>query len=111
VSTPAATANAGSVHRLRLDDELLAAVTERAQAASPGRTALAIVGGLLFAIGWVVAKAAHLAFYCSAWSWAAVAVGWRQARGEAPRGPSAEQLLAENDALRKALARIEPTLS
>lgn len=118
MTTSAAAAKAAGVQmpaeprpRLKLADETLDAISERARSARPGRALLALIGGLLFAAGWLAAKAFRVLFFSGAWAWAAMAVGWRQARGEPPRGPSAEQLLAENDALRKELARITPAMS
>jgi hypothetical protein len=110
MTTSAAAAKAAGVH-LKLDSETLDVITERARQARPGRALLALAGGLLFAAGWLAARAFRILFFSGAWAWAAMAVGWRQARGEPSRGPSAEQLLAENEALRKELARITPVMS
>jgi hypothetical protein len=111
VSTPAATANAGRIHTLSLDDELLQAVSDRAHQARPGRAVLGFIGAVLFTIGWIAAKGLRAFFFCGAWAFAAVAVGWHQARGEAPAGPSLEQLIRENEMLRLELKRISPTMS
>lgn len=95
---------------LKLDDDILDIITEQARDAKPGRALLSLAGALLFSLGWLAAKTLKLAFFCCAWAWAAVIVGWRQARGEPMRQPPLEKLLAENDALRKELARITPSM-
>jgi len=111
VSTPAAMANHGTVTRLRLSDETLEIVHEQASRVTWGRVILGTIGFVLFGTGWLVAKTLKLLLYAGAWSWAAMSVGWRQARGEAARLPNTAELLAENDRLRKELARISPTMS
>ncbi len=105
------TENTTVIRRFQLDDRTLQTVSDRAHAARPGRAALGLIGAILFAIGWLIAKTLKGFFYCFAWTFAAVAVGWRQARGEPAGGPTMEQLLRENDALRKENARLTPTMS
>lgn len=104
-----ATASSSRV-TIRLDDDILDIITEQARDARPGRALLGLIGGLLFSLGWLAAKMFRVTFFCCAWAWAAVIVGWRQARGEPVRQPSVEKLLRENDALRKELARITPSM-
>lgn len=96
---------------MTLDEEIFQAITEQAREARPGRALLSVIGWLLFMIGFLAAKSFRVAFFCGAWAFAAMVVGWRQARGEPLRQPTAAHLLAENEALRHELARITPTMS
>lgn len=102
---------AETVHRFQLDDQTLQAVSDRAHAARPGRAALSLIGAILFMISFAAAKTLHVLFFSGAWAFAALSVGWHAARGEPASGPSMEQLLAENRALRLENARLTPTMS
>jgi uncharacterized membrane protein YedE/YeeE len=44
------------------------------------RVLLTVIAGLLFGLGWVVAKASGLAWLCLAWSAVAVKVGFEAGR-------------------------------
>lgn len=54
-------------------------VAARAKNITLGAALLAIVTGLLFAVGWGVRKLLHLLWVPLAWTWAALAEGWVQA--------------------------------
>ena len=49
------------------------------------RTVLTLLGGLLFGLGWIVARACRAAWATLAWSAAAVRVGWREGLAGRPR--------------------------
>jgi uncharacterized membrane protein YedE/YeeE len=55
-------------------------ISQRAHAARPGRTALAVIAGLLFGLGWLAFRACALAWLALAWSGSAVIEGWTEAR-------------------------------
>lgn len=55
-------------------------ISERAHAARPGRTALAVVAGLLFGLGWLAFRACALAWLAAAWCASAVIEGWQASR-------------------------------
>jgi len=64
-------------------------ITARARQARPGRAALAVIGGILFCVGWVVAKTFRVAWLAVVWCAFAVAEGWQSARKDErrSRGP------------------------
>lgn len=43
---------------------------------------LALLGWVLFAVGWVACQAVRAVSGLAVWTWAALVVGWRTARGE-----------------------------
>lgn len=49
------------------------------------RTMLTLLGGLLFGLGWIVARACRAVWSALAWSVAAVRVGWREGLAAPPR--------------------------
>lgn len=55
-------------------------ITTEAKQVRPGRTFLLAVAGLLYAVGWVTAKAFGLMWLAAAWTGTAVKVGWSDAR-------------------------------
>lgn len=55
-------------------------ITVEAQKARPGRTLLLILAGVLYGIGWIVAKAFGAVWFAAAWTGAAVRIGWTDAR-------------------------------
>lgn len=55
-------------------------ITVEAKAVRPGRTILLALAGLLYALGWLVAKAFGLAWLAVAWTGTAVKVGWTDGR-------------------------------
>jgi len=55
-------------------------ISQRAHAARPARTALAVVAGLLFGLGWLAFKAVAVAWLALAWCGSAVIEGWAEAR-------------------------------
>lgn len=63
-------------------------ITAEARAAHPGRTLLTIVAAVLYGVGWVAAKTVAVVWLGLAWSFAAVKVGWQDARAAkaGPRG-------------------------
>ena len=64
-------------------------ITEQAREVRPGRTILTLIAGLLFGLGWVLAKVFAVLWLCFTWSWAAVRVGWQSGHG-----PSRAQQIA-----------------
>jgi len=68
-------------------------ISERAHAARPGRTALAVIALVLFGVGWLAYKACALAWLALAWCGSAVIEGWGEARkAEAVRRARAGQV-------------------
>lgn len=59
-------------------------ISEQAREVRFSRTLLTVIAGILFGLGWVVAKAFGLAWLALAWSATAVKVGWQE--GRAPHG-------------------------
>jgi uncharacterized membrane protein YedE/YeeE len=55
-------------------------ISQRARAARPGRTVLAVVAGLLFGLGWLAFRACALAWLALAWCGSAVIEGWQASR-------------------------------
>lgn len=49
------------------------------------RTVLTVLAGMLFGVGWMVAKAFGVGWLAFAWSAAAVRVGWQEGRRGAAR--------------------------
>jgi len=81
-------------------------ITATANRITPGRSAAAIIGGLLFAVGWLIAKAAGGIWFVAKWSFAAALIGWKSARGEPLLQPDIGRVLAENAALREEVRRL-----
>ena len=65
----------------------LGRITAHARAATFGRTILTVIAGLLYGIGWLVAKGLGGLWFVVAWMGAAVMVGWNDARGN-DNGPT-----------------------
>jgi hypothetical protein len=61
-------------------------ITVEARQVEIGRTLLTVVAGLLFAVGWLAAKAVGVIWLALAWSATAVRLGWSEARASS-RGP------------------------
>jgi hypothetical protein len=99
---PAAAANG---HRLQ-DRVPLDAITADARQARPGRAAQALIGWVFFTAAYVIAKALGTLFLSGAWCFSAAKMGWRTARGEPLNQPDLEQVLAENQRLRRELERV-----
>ena len=89
-----------------LDRVPVGEIGRRARQARPGRTLAALLLGVLFGAGWIAGKLATVAWYGLAWSGSAVQVGWQSARGTLPAEPDIRDVLAENDRLRRMLARL-----
>lgn len=96
--------------RRRLQDRVpLDAISADAHRARPGRAMQGLIGGFFYLIGFIVAKIFTVAFFAVTWCFSAAKMGWRSARGEELEQPDLEQVMRENDMLRKAIARIEQT--
>lgn len=67
-----------------LDRVPLDRITAEAKQVSPGRAVLLAVAGLLYALGWITAKAFSLVWLALAWTATAVKVGWSDARKAKP---------------------------
>lgn len=59
-------------------------ITEEAKQVRFGYTVLTILAGLLYALGWIVAKAFTGVWFVLAWVGTAVKVGWKDARTNGP---------------------------
>jgi hypothetical protein len=62
------------------DQVMTERITREARDIHFWRTALTVIAGLLFGIGWVAYKALAAIWFVLAWCAAAVKVGWREAR-------------------------------
>lgn len=60
-------------------------ISTEARELKPARTVLMLLGGLLFGLGWVVARICRAAWSGLAWSVAAVRVGWQDGLTGRPR--------------------------
>jgi hypothetical protein len=56
-------------------------INEQARRVPFWRTVLTAIAGLLFAVGWLAAKAFGLLWLVLVWSVTAVRVGWQEGRG------------------------------
>jgi hypothetical protein len=63
-----------------LDRVPLDRISEQAREIRPGRALLTIIAAMLFALGWITAKMLTVAWLAILWSFAAVKVGWQEAR-------------------------------
>lgn len=92
---------AGVLDRVPVDS-----ITERARQARPGHALLTIIGGLLFGLGWCVAKLFRVAWLTVAWLYMAADEGWRQASGTRRPGPDLAALQSANARLRAENVRL-----
>ena len=90
----------------RLPAETVGEITEQARQVHPGAVLLSVIGGLLFAIGWIVAKLFGVLWLAMVWCAVAVRMGWRSAKGRPSSVPDVEVVLRENARLRAELARV-----
>jgi hypothetical protein len=63
-----------------LDRVPLDRISEQAREIRPGHALLTIIAAMLFALGWITAKMLTVAWLAILWSFAAVKVGWQEAR-------------------------------
>lgn len=61
-------------------------ITAEAREIHPARTALTLVAAVLYGLGWLAAKTVAVVWLVVAWSFAAVKVGWSDARRSAVSG-------------------------
>lgn len=93
--------------RPRLQDRVpIDLITEDARRATPGRAVLALIGGIIYGIAWVITKILHVAFLALAWCASAAKMGVRQAQGKPLLQPQLEVVMRENAELRAAIARL-----
>lgn len=59
-------------------------INREAREVDAGRAVLTAVAAVLFALGWLAAKAVGLVVLVVAWSWTAARIGWEQGRGPKP---------------------------
>lgn len=59
-----------------LDKVPTARISARAQQVDVGRILVALIGGLLFVVGWLLARAVRYPVRAAVWAFAAVAVGF-----------------------------------
>lgn len=55
-------------------------ITAEARTIHPARVILTAVAAVLFGLGWITAKTCVVAWFVLAWCYAAVKVGWADAR-------------------------------
>jgi|SRR5215472_5311834 len=96
-----------TVPGLRLPSERVEDISKQAREVRPGRVFASLIGGLLFLIGWLVAKAFGVAWFALVWCAIAVRQGWRDARGVPQAGPDLSRVLAENERLRAEIRRLQ----
>ena len=88
----------------------VAEISRQARRVRFGQTALAIITGVLFGAGWLIAKAFTVLWLVLAWGATSVKLGWQQAqtRAATPRLTVQEQadILAENDRLHAEIERL-----
>lgn len=65
---------------LALDRVPVDRITAEARKVNLARAVLAIVGAALYGVGWVAAKSVALVWFTLTWIFAAVKVGWADAR-------------------------------
>jgi uncharacterized membrane protein YedE/YeeE len=68
-----------------LDDALTERITLEAREVRFWRTVATVLAGLLFGLGWVVAKAFTAVWFAAVWSVTALRVGWAEGRKSAAR--------------------------
>lgn len=68
-----------------LEQVPLQRITAEARQVHFGRTVLTIMAGLLFGLGWLVAKTLGGIWLALAWSVTAVRLGWAEARSSTAR--------------------------
>jgi hypothetical protein len=91
----------------RLQDRVpIDEITADARKAEPGRAVLWLIGGFLYATGFVIAKTFAVLWLSAAWCFSAAKMGWRQARGEPLNQPSLDDVMRENAMLRAELQRV-----
>lgn len=69
-----------------LDGAMVDRITAEAKQIHFGRFILIVLASLFFAVGWVAAKTCQVLWLGAAWTFAAVKVGWQEAR-KAPSRP------------------------
>jgi hypothetical protein len=93
--------------RTRLLDRVpVEEITAAARRASPSRTILGIIGGIIYGVAWLTAKIFHIAFLALAWCTNAAVMGVRNAQGKPLLQPNIEDVLRENAMLRAENARL-----
>lgn len=68
-----------------LDGAVVDRITVEARQIHFGRVLLTVFASLFFAVGWVAAKTCQVLWLAVAWMFAAVKVGWQDARKPAAR--------------------------
>ena len=63
-----------------LDRVPVSRITDEAKQVRFGRTLLSVIGGLLYALGWITAKAFGVVWLAVVWAGVAVKIGWVDAR-------------------------------
>lgn len=80
-------------------------ISERARELRPGRVAQSVIGGLLFALGWLVMNTLRGAWWVISWCLAGFLTGWDSAAHRQPRR-SRGDLEAEVEQLRAMVTRL-----
>ena len=87
------------LERVPLDE-----ITAQARDVRPARTALTIIAGTLFGLGWITARVFAVLWLAATWSWVAVREGWRASHGPS-RAQQMAALRAEAEELRIVASR------
>jgi hypothetical protein len=89
-------------HRARLQDRIpVDVITAEARRSDPGRAFLAVVAALIFAPAWIIGKVFTVLWAALAWMFAAARIGWRQSRGLPLQQPTIEDVIAQNEQVRR----------
>lgn len=93
--------------RISLPPEAVEQISQQAREVRPGVAAQALIGGIIYGVVFLLTRGVTKLFRSLTWCVVAGRMGYREARGLPVSQPSVESLLAENDQLRKALARLD----
>lgn len=98
--------------RFVLPPEAIEQISRESRDMHPVTALLGLIGWLIVGLVWLAGKTWNVVFFLcfrgGAWVFAAGRMGWRMSQGQELSQPTMADLLRENDALRKALARVDP---
>jgi len=93
-----------ALHRLTVEE--IRSIAAEAEEIKFSHAVLGLIGGFLFSLCWLAAKAFRVAWKAGAWCYVAGNRGWRSGMGKPDKLPPLEAVLAENAQLRAELARV-----